>query len=191
MSTYFNKKMDIYLCRKTISYNNMNEVKIYEDGLEEYSMTQVLFSNFVMALWIVLGSIACWFLHPIAMLFYLAFAVVMIYFVLRKLVCTNCYYYGKLCSIGWGKLSATLFKKGDIERFSISIGIKIAPAVYGLLSLIPVVAITISIIMKFDFIKIGVLLLLLLISSYSGAISRKKACMSCKMRLICPGSAVK
>lgn len=36
-----------------------------------------------------------------------------------------------------------------------------------------------------------VLILLLLVSFYSGAISRKKACAKCKMRLICPGSAVK
>jgi hypothetical protein len=30
--------------------------------------------------------------------------------------CTNCYYYGKWCGFGKGKLSALLFKKGDPQR---------------------------------------------------------------------------
>ncbi|MHC4260520.1 MAG: hypothetical protein ACYSTF_08950 [Planctomycetota bacterium] len=31
--------------------------------------------------------------------------------------CTNCYYYGKTCGLGRGKLSALLFKKGDPQEF--------------------------------------------------------------------------
>ncbi len=83
------------------------------------------------------------------------------------------------------------FKKGDINEFSTSTGLKVAPITYGLLSLIPLILITISVIQDFTIFKIIVLLLLLLISFYSGAINRKKACSNCKMRIICPGSAVK
>ncbi len=36
---------------------------------------------------------------------------------LRK-SCINCYYYGKLCALGKGKLAAILFKKGEPESFS-------------------------------------------------------------------------
>lgn len=32
--------------------------------------------------------------------------------------CVNCYYYGKVCAFGKGKLSALLFKKGDPQKFT-------------------------------------------------------------------------
>ena len=153
-------------------------------------MANIIFANFMMLLWISLGAIACYFFYPMLALFFLAFAIIMVYIVLRKLVCTNCYYYNKRCSMGWGKISALLFEKGDIEDFSDSIGIKIAPLVYGLLSIVPIILIIISIFQEFLISKAVVLILLLLISFYSG-ISRKKTCSKCKMRIICPGSAVK
>lgn len=31
--------------------------------------------------------------------------------------CVDCYYYGKLCGLGRGKLCSLLFKKGDPQRF--------------------------------------------------------------------------
>jgi len=145
----------------------------------------------MMILWIALGTISCWFLHPVVAWIYLVVAIIMVFVILRKLVCTNCYYYDKWCSIGWGKLSALFFKKGDIEDFSSSIGLKIAPITYGLLTLIPLILIIISFFKGFLISKLIVLILLLVISFWSGTVSRKKTCALCKMRIICPGSAVK
>ena len=166
-------------------------IRIYEKGLEGYPKSSIIFGNFMMMLWIALGTAACWFLYPIAAWIYLAFAIVMVGVVLRKFVCINCYYYDKWCSMGWGKLSALLFKRGNIEEFNKSIGLKLAPITYGLLTLIPLILIIISTIQNFTVYKIAVLVLLLLISFYSGAAGRKKTCAKCKMRLLCPGSAVK
>ena len=168
-----------------------NEIKIYEQGLGEYPKVGIVLGNLTMIIWIALGTIACWFLYPLVAWIYLAFAIIMVFVVLRKLVCTNCYYYDKWCGLGWGKLSALIFKKGSIEKFNVSIGIRFAPLTYGLLTLIPLIFIVISIIQRFTIYEIVVLILLLLISFYSGAISRKKTCAECKMRLVCPGSAVK
>jgi len=165
--------------------------KLYENGLEEHPKSIAVIGNLIMLLWISLGTVACWFFNPIVAGVYLAFAVVMVFIVLRKLVCTNCYYYGKWCPIGWGKLSALFFRKGSIEKFSTGIGVKLAPLTYGLLTLIPLVLIIISIIREFTVVKAAVLVLLILVSIYSGAVSRKNSCMKCKMRLICPGCAVK
>ena len=167
------------------------EIKIYWQGLEKYPKPQILLGNFIMLLWIGLGTITCWFLYPLVAWIYLAFAVTMVGVVLRKLLCTNCYYYDSWCCMGWGKLSALLFKKGDIKQFNISIGQKLAPLTYGLLTIIPLIFIVISIFQEFSILKIAVLTFLLLISFYSGAISRKKTCAKCKMRLICKGCAVK
>lgn len=164
---------------------------LYEQGLEAYPKSGAILGNLVMLVWMTLGTIACRFVSPLAGWLYLAIALGMVYVVLRKLVCTNCYYYDKLCAIGWGKLAARFFKPGKIENFSTCAGIKIAPATYGALTLIPVVLLVISLFQQFTWTKILVLVFLLLISFYSGTISRKKSCARCKMRLVCPGSAVK
>lgn len=166
-------------------------MKLYGKGLEEYSKANAIVGNIVMITWIILGTIACWFLYPVITWFYLAFVLIMIYIVLRKLVCINCYYYDKWCGIGWGKLSALFFKKGKIEKFNESIGLKIAPITYGVLTVIPIILIVVSLIQKVSIYKIAVLVLLVLIAFYSGGISRKKTCANCKMRLVCTGSAVK
>jgi hypothetical protein len=167
-----------------------NETKIYEQGLEDYPKISVAIGNLFMILWIALGAVACWFLYPFVAWIYLV-AIIMVFVVLCKVVCTNCYYYDKWCCMGWGKLSALFFKKASIEKFNTSIGLKLAPLTYGLLTLIPLIFVVVSIIQGFTISKIVVLILLLLISFYSGTVSRKKGCAKCKMRLICPGSAVK
>jgi len=167
--------------------------KIYEEGLAEYPKAAILLGNLMMLIWIALGTIGCWLLHPLIAWVYLAFAVIMVGIVLRKLLCTSCYYYGKWCPIGWGKLSALMFKKADESEFGTGLGFKLAPVTYGLLTLIPIVTIVVSFFIRSQFWVQGVIILtlLLLVSAYSGTISRKKSCAKCKVRFMCPGSAAK
>lgn len=146
-----------------------------------------------MAAWVALGTIGCWFLSPLGAWLYLAFAIIMVGVVLRRLVCVDCYYYGKWCATGWGKLSALMFAKGDERRFGSGLGQRLAPITYGLLIAVPVVFIATSFFADHEPLlsRIIVLVLLLAVSFYSGSISRKKTCSLCKMRLVCAGSAVK
>ncbi|HEX75057.1 MAG TPA: hypothetical protein G4O12_00585 [Dehalococcoidia bacterium] len=171
----------------------MAKPKLYEQGLEEYPRSSTIIGNIAMAAWIALGTIGCWFLSPVGAWIFLAFAVIMVGVALRKLVCTNCYYYDRWCSIGWGKLSALMFPKGDEDKFSTSLGQKIAPITYGILTVIPIVFLVTSMFDSSRLLipKIIVLVLLLAVSFYSGTSGRKKGCSNCKMRLVCGGSAVK
>jgi len=107
-----------------------NEIKIYEQGLEEYSKAGIIMGNLMMALWITLGTVAYWLFYPLVAWIYLTFAIVMVGIVLRRLVCTNRYYHNKWCCMGWGELSALFFKKGNIEKFAASIGLKFVPLFY-------------------------------------------------------------
>ena len=166
-------------------------IKFNEKGKDNFKKSTALFGNLMMLIWIGLGTLAIWFYNPFFAWIFLASALIMVYIVLRKLVCTNCYYYDKICGLGWGKLSAKMFKKGDIEKFNNSIGIKIAPLTYGLITIVPVIVIIISIILVFNFYKLIVLILILLVSFYSGGIRRKYGCSKCKMSSFCKGSAVK
>lgn len=167
------------------------EFKIYEQGLEEHPKSGVVLGNSLMLLWIAMGTIGCWFLEPIIAWIYLPVAFVTVFVVLRRLVCTKCYYYGKWCPIGWGKLAALLFKQGNVEDFGQGIGVKLAPMTYGLLTLVPLVCTVVSMIQDFTIPKVVVLVGLVLFSVYSGAISRRRSCQNCKMRLACPGCAAK
>jgi len=165
--------------------------EVFKEGLEEHPKSRIVFGNLVMLFWFALGALACWYFYPILGLVYFVVAFVMVYIVLRKVICVNCYYYDKWCGLGWGKLAAAMFKKGSIDDFPKSIGVKLAPMTYGILMIVPMILIIISIIQLFSWYKIGVLVLLLLISFYSSGISRKFSCSQCKMQGICPGSVAK
>jgi hypothetical protein len=166
-------------------------VDIYEKGREDFPGTGIFLGNLLMVIWIALGTIACYFFNSVVAWIYLGVAVLMVFVVLRGLVCVNCYYYGKWCPTGWGKLSALLFKQGDIEKFGESIGLKLAPVTYGLLTLVPLVLGTISAVQHFSAVKPVVLAAILVIGFYSGSVARKSACAQCKMKLCCPGCAEK
>jgi hypothetical protein len=165
-----------------------DEPRICEQGWEEFPKSQIVLGNFMMLFLIALGTAACWFLYPLAAWIYLPVALIMVFVVMRRLVCTNCYYYGKWCPMGWGKLTALLFKKGSIEKFSNSPGIKLAAPTYGLMSLIPLILIIIALVKDFTAPKLVVLILLLMVSGYSAVGNRKKSCANCKMKTICPGA---
>ena len=171
----------------------MAELELYEQGLEKYPRSSVVMGNIAMTAWIALGTIACWFLNTVAAWTFLAFAVIMVGVVLRKLLCTRCYYHGKWCGIGWGKLSALMFSRGDEAGFANCLGQKVAPITYGILTVVPVVFLVTSMFDSGGLLvpKVVVLLLPLAVSFYSGTSSRRKSCSNCKMRLVCPGSAAK
>jgi hypothetical protein len=165
--------------------------ELFKEGLEKNPKGRIVFGNLVMLFWFTLGALACWYFYPILGLIYFVVAFIMVYIVLRKVICVNCYYYNKWCGLGWGKLCAIMFKKGRIEDFPKSIGIKLAPATYGILMIVPMILVIVSIIQWFSWYKITVLALLLLVSFYSGGVSRKFSCSQCKMKTICPGSTIK
>ena len=171
----------------------MGQLSMYDEGTGEAPGLRIFFTNFVFAIWFALGTFLCAALHPWVGIAYLAVAVSLVTVVMRKLVCTNCHYYGKWCPSGWGKLASLLFSKGDEARFHNSIGVKMAPAVYGLLALVPLVLGTTATVLSSEQreVRIGAIVLLLLVTFYSAWISRRKSCAKCRMQSVCPGSAAR
>ena len=92
-------------------------IKLIKQLKAKYPKATIFLENFLLLLWVAIGTIACWFFNPIIAIIYLIYALSMIYVILRKLICQNCYYYGKNCHVGWGKLASALFKNGDIGKF--------------------------------------------------------------------------
>ncbi|RLI55425.1 MAG: hypothetical protein DRO93_11945 [Candidatus Thorarchaeota archaeon] len=169
----------------------MDTKKLYEKGFEEYPITTVITQNLFFLIYFGIGFIGLLplklFNIPIISLLYAIFLIVMLLFVLRKHLCTNCYYYGKRCSTGWGKLSSLMFKErsGNYES-----GIKLAGITWGLATLMPVIGIIISLILNFTIYELGLILLFISLTPVN-FILHKNSCKKCKMRNICPASMVK
>jgi hypothetical protein len=107
---------------------------------------------------------------------------------LMKRSCVNCYYYGKYCAFGKGKISSLFFKKGDSKAFlKDKISWKdILPDF--LVSIIPLIAGIVLLILKFNWlILLLVIILVILTSVGNGFVRGSLACKLCKQReLGCP-----
>ncbi len=113
--------------------------------LESYAIKTVCMSASLTVLSYLAGAVVLYFLYPILGAFYLGLAVLTL-IVSMKLRCTHCYYLGKYCNFGLGKLASFLFSKGDPSEFSdskkvgitaiMSFGTMLIPVVVGLLLLV-------------------------------------------------------
>lgn len=165
--------------------------EILAEGCEEYPLPIVFIENLFMLSWILLGAFLCRMAVPVAGWIYLAFGLTMAGWVMRVVVCGNCYYHGKLCHVGWGKLSALYCRPGDISRFGKGMGGAMIPVFYGLMAVVPLVFGILSAVKSFSILKAGLILLFLFLVLMSSFVLRKKGCEACRMRNVCPGSAAK
>ncbi len=113
-------------------------------------------------------------------------------FRLLRYHCTSCYYWGKTCGFGKGRLSSWLFQKGDVSKFCAKkmTWKDLIPDI--LISLIPLVTGIVLLIVDFDFVVLAALLLLVfLTTSGTGFIRGKLTCRYCKQaELGCPALAL-
>jgi len=110
-------------------------MSIYETGIEKYSLKGIIFRNFLIILWIATGIAACWSFQSHRCMDVPR---------LRRPdggdsfeeagLCKLLLLWKRWCYLGWGKLSALLFRKGEMEKFSSSPGMKFAPFTYGILT---------------------------------------------------------
>jgi len=95
----------------------MNNQKLYEKGLEEYPLIYAIGQNLFLAVYFAIAFIGMYSLQvanlPVFSITYIILIGIMLIFVLRRHLCTHCFYYGKVCNTGWGKLASWLFKKNS------------------------------------------------------------------------------
>ena len=104
--------------------------KIFQEGKEFFSFWIILLWNIAFLLNWGIGFVLLIPFRingiPIVSWIYLIILII-VQISLKKLNCTSCYYYGKWCYLGWGKLAALCFKKdsGNQEK-----GMKLAITLY-------------------------------------------------------------
>jgi hypothetical protein len=168
-----------------------DSVQLYDPGLEEYPLRSVILNNIAFAAVLAAGTVACWLVSPVFGIVYLVTFAALVYGLMRRLTCTRCYYYGKRCGSGWGLLAARCFKRGNIEEFNQGAGAKIAPLVYGLMILVPLIALAILTVQGVTTTVVVLVAFLLGMLFYNSGPGRRRVCSVCKMRTVCKGSAAK
>jgi hypothetical protein len=156
-------------------------------GHENYPVGIVILSNLVSLAIYGLGFLIISRLGFAFLFLYLLYILILESRLLKN-HCTNCFYWGKTCGFGKGRLSSWVFKKGDIAKFCLKdmTWIDMIPDI--LVSLIPFAIGVILLVFKFDFVLLSALLLLLLLTTIgNGFIRGTLTCKYCKQReLGCP-----
>ncbi len=166
---------------------------IYMDGLEKFSVSWILGQNLFLICYFILGFLGMYpvqvYKIPILSLLLLLWIIVVLVFMLRKHLCTNCYYYNKLCHLGWGKISGHLFAKNSGNY---NFGGKLAGITWMfVLTFFPIIGIGFVVIWKWFSFYYTVIFFSFIVMSALNFFIQKKSCEKCKMRFICPGSLAK
>ena len=160
-------------------------------GVELFSSLWIICENLLyLAMWVLAGYLLwpIWtpFGLPILTIIW-AVLVVVIQILLKKHNCSGCFYYDKLCHLGWGKISSAMFKQdsGNPKTgMKLSLFYIISPPVIFLTSLI------FAIIKNPTWVYWFVLALFVILNAASFPV-RKKGCILCVIRESCHGSAAK
>lgn len=176
----------------TNKYDHQSQ-EYFHNGKEDYKKGYITFENVLIFSQIVLGSIILYplkYAHiPFVSIIYVLFVVIMLAFVLRKHLCTHCYYYGKNCHCGWGKLSSALY---NVRSGKYKFGGKLAALTWGISILLPLIAIPFLLYFELSYIQNTAYLYILFLAVVAiNGYFHAKDCKDCKMRYICPGSAAK
>lgn len=154
---------------------------------ENFPCWIIIISNIISIAIYIMGAYILYQFGIIWLLFYLLYIFALEIRLMKK-SCVNCYYYGKFCAFGKGKISSFLFKKGNPKKFiEDKISWKnILPDF--LVSIIPIIFGVILLILKFNLLMLLLILLLLILTSIGNSFIRSSlACKFCKQREIgCP-----
>lgn len=102
--------------------------------------------------------------------------------------CVNCYYYGKVCCFGKGRLCALIFKRGDPQKFAETTVSWFDLAPDFMVLVLPVVGGVVQLVGDFSGLTLALLVVLVALSFGGNAVVRGSfACRHCKQRAIgCP-----
>jgi len=154
---------------------------------ENYPWWIVLLSNLVSLSIFFIGAYILYGLGLIFTIVYIMYCLFMEIRLLKK-SCVNCYYYGKTCGFGKGRLSALFFKQGDISKFT-QLEMDWKDMIPDLMvSVFPLVGGIILLINNFSLLILVLMIVLVILSMAGNAFIRGYlTCSGCKQReLGCP-----
>jgi len=161
----------------------MSDVKTHEN----YPVGIILLSNLFALSVYSIGALIIFGYGVVASIIYLLYCI-LLEFRLLWTSCCHCFYYGKNCFLGRGRIASFFFKKDDPKKF-IETQFSITLLIPDLLvSLIPLVFGTLLLLNKFNWFLLSLMIILALLAFPGNAILRGSlACKHCKQREVgCP-----
>jgi hypothetical protein len=154
---------------------------------DEFPLSSVLFCTTVSIAIYIVGAYLITPLGKIFVALYLLYCLWMEIRILAK-SCRDCYYYGRLCAFGRGKICSLLLKKGSPERFKMKkiTWINLVPDF--LVSLIPLVIGGFYLVQSFSWLRLSFMIVLVIIAfPVTGFVRRSISCKFCRQREMgCP-----
>ncbi len=138
---------------------------------KKYSALELFGGNFLIGVWIALGAVTCSIFFAWAGLAFFALAAFLIFYEIGKHGCVTCYYC-ETCTMGMGKLPDLFFKSAGTANVN-KRALNLFPAVYVMLSGVPIVLAVVSILQDLLVYKVALLAAIATFSAYVGAIRRK------------------
>jgi hypothetical protein len=166
-----------------MSLKKENKCKCFED----YPAWIILLSNLISLGIYIIGSYIMFQVGILLFTIYILYLFTCQFKVMKK-SCINCYYYGKWCAFGLGKLSTLFFKKSKSSALSNKqVGWKDLLPDF-LVSLVPIIFGVYILVQKFDLVILIFVTALFLLSSFGNSFVRRKlACKYCRQKeLGCP-----
>lgn len=154
---------------------------------KNYPCWIIIISNLVSIAIYFIGAYIIYQVGIIWLLIYLVYILSLEIRLMRK-SCVNCYYYGKYCAFGKGKICSLFFKRGNSNKF-IQKNItwkEILPDF--MISIIPIIVGIVLLILNFNWLILLLIIFLVIFSSVgNGFVRGNLACKFCKQREIgCP-----
>jgi hypothetical protein len=120
--------------------------------------------NLLSILWIFVGTVACWLVNPWLGWLFLAFSAFSVYIILRRFLCSSCYYC-KSCTKGMAKLSILFLGANKIPGLSKSTIAGMTTFTYAVLMFIPAIVLGNSLLNSFNTMKLAALICLFSVST--------------------------
>jgi hypothetical protein len=154
---------------------------------ENYPLWMIILSNILSLSIYAIGTYVLLGLSVLFAALYLLYCIWAEYRLL-SMSCVNCYYYGKFCCFGQGKLCSLFFKKGNMKNFNKRKITAKDMLPDFLVSVFPILGVIIILITNFSWnILIALLVLLILTFAGNAFIRGSFACKYCKQRMLgCP-----
>ena len=150
---------------------------------ENYPKAVVIIRWIILLLAFALGIYALLRLHYIFAILYIVYSVMALTLILPLSRCGSCFYHGKLCNTGWGKIAAYFFKKGDESKYVDYYNYAIF---LHLLWLVPLLIAALQMIRKRDVLALSIFAVYLLILFVEKITLKRLCCKRCHQRDFCP-----
>ena len=154
---------------------------------DEFPLSSVLFCTAVNIAIYVVGA---YLIAPLGKIFVALYLLYCLWMETRALTksCRDCYYYGRLCAFGRGKICSLLFKKGSPEGFKTKkiTWINLVPDF--LVSVIPLAVGGFYLVQSFNWLRLSLIVVLVIMAfPVTGFVRRSISCKFCRQKEMgCP-----